>query len=240
MAGWLAGSLSLWQETSPSSRAVMAWKMLGRKGKEKRDWTFLSSHWLSRHSPVLASCVSTQETFPWPVPRPSPLCLECKPNVLGSICWNDVAGRHMCAKCLQLGWSWLGSDYLLVGMGREGWEASSVLILQWDVKVLQLALNWVALSQLWKIFSLAGEHMLHPHICMSTLWQIAEACGSGPSDSSVYWILPVAHLSACLLHEDCLDHSSLHWFIHDLSSCYNYHLRHSQARYPAKWKRLKL
>lgn len=117
--GWLAGCAS-GRKQFLSPMDVVAQEMLKRKRKESWAWTFLPhTGGKGFHQALLP--VSTQETCLWPIPLPCPpLCLACKLSVLGPMCWNDVDGGHMCAKCLQLGWSWLGSDYLLVGMGRGG------------------------------------------------------------------------------------------------------------------------
>lgn len=52
----------------------------------------------------------------WPLSLPSlPLCLECKPSVLGSMLWNNVDGGHVC----QMPAAWLIPPWECLFAGRD-------------------------------------------------------------------------------------------------------------------------
>lgn len=125
--GWLAGCSS-GRKQFPLPTDAAAQETLKRKEERAGhgpSFLTLAEQAFTR----LASGVYSGNCL-WPLSLPSlPLCLECKPSVLGSMFWNNVDGGHLCAKCLQLGRSRLGNDYLLAELREGGPEESSILIL---------------------------------------------------------------------------------------------------------------
>lgn len=111
------------------SRDGMAQKILNRKGNESWTWVFLphtGCTGIQQASPP----VSTQNTVSGHfLSPPLPFAWSVNPALWDPCVGGKADGRHKGPNACSADWSWLGNDYLLVGM-RRGWEENSSLILK--------------------------------------------------------------------------------------------------------------